>query len=100
MPRRYRLSQCFVIKELVAVKHPKLKERKSSRHNDYYYYEAPIGSAGKLEHTGRKEENLKRAELRRRKKMKLEREEMRKIKFGRVQSNACNQFVIESKLLI
>ena len=67
---------------------PKLKERKkSSRHNDYYYYEAPIGSAGKPEHTGRKEENLKRAELRRRKKMKLEREEMRKMKFGRVQSN-------------
>ena len=80
---------------------PKLKERKkSSRHNDYYYYEAPIGSAGKPEHTGRKKENLKRAELRRRKKMILEREEMRKIKFGRVQSNACNQFVIESKLLI
>ena len=47
-----------------------------------------VGSAGKPEHTGRKEENLKRAEFRRRKKMKLEREEMRKIKFGRVQSNA------------
>ena len=80
---------------------PKLKERKkSSRHKDYYYYEAPIGSVGKPEHTGRKKENLKRAELRRGKKMILEREEMRKIKFGRVQSNACNQFVIESKLLI
>ena len=52
------------------------------------YYEAPIGSAGKPEHTGREKEHLKRAELRRRKKMKLEREEMLKIKFGSVQSNA------------